>query len=122
MRFNPLPFCGISLVWCLSFTLAVPNIADGQTEYRAKVLELLIEHDALKTFKLIIEESISRAELEYQTMDDIFWQEFASYVDTLGQEQILDFICPIHLKYFSMEDLDNVLAFYKTGQIAKEEN
>ncbi len=88
--------------------IACSAFAQSKAEKIKTVLELTTSGNVgEKVMKQIIEQFAKI----YPKVDKKFWDEFSNAIKT---EDLIKMITPIYDKYYSEQDLDNLIAFYKT--------
>ncbi len=76
-----------------------------------KIYEYLEVTGSLKMGLQIAKQMISSYKEEYTNVDDKFWDDFLAEIDADGMAKI---VVPIYDKYFTEEDIDQIIIFYKT--------
>ena len=86
-------------------------IAFGQNSKEQKVRELLTLTEAANIGVDSSKRFLDAFREAYPTIPEEFWNKFAKEIKASDLE---DAIVPIYLKYYSEDDLNNLIAFYKT--------
>lgn len=87
----------------------------AQDNMEDKVSEFLELTGAKARFYMVIDQMIDLQKNGYgETIENEFFEEFRAKVKDNGYEEILEKLMPVYLKYFSEEEMDGLLAFYKS--------
>lgn len=84
------------------------SFAQTKTE---KVKELLIEMKTTSNFEKMLDYLTTNAQKMYPDIPVEFWTEFKKEADTTI---LIDKITPIYEKHFTMKEIEDLIAFYKT--------
>lgn len=93
-----------------TFTLSIGFAQPSESKMK-KIYEYLEETGSLKMGVQIAQQMISSYKDAYTNVPEKFWDEFIDEIDVEGMSKI---IIPIYDKYFTEEDIDQLIIFYKS--------
>lgn len=96
------------ITWMSVFAL---GLVTAQQANKAKVKELLELTGSAKIGVQIMNNMIPSFQKSYSNVPEQFWKDFLKEINI---EEIEELIIPVYEKYYTDEDINNLIAFYKT--------
>ncbi len=96
-------FVFISCYSCIGFSQTIPK-----TE---KIKTLLEVTGSGKIGMQVVTQMIAAFKENYSNISDEFWNEFAKEIKP---DDLVNLIIPVYEKYYTEDDIDQMIAFYKT--------
>lgn len=93
--------------------LTAPIFAQDKLE--DKVSEFLELTGSKENFYMMMDQMIDQQKAAFEgAIDEEYFEVYRAKVKEYGYESIIEMIMPIYLKYYSEEELDGLLAFYRS--------
>ena len=97
------------------FAIAIQIVVLGQSgSYKEKVSTMISLNGSEATFKTVIEQMINQFQQMNTNVPQDFWKEMKSEFLKTSMKDLVDLIVPIYYKHLTEDDLDGIIAFYKT--------
>ncbi len=101
----------VFLISAFLFCILTEGFAQSSESKEKKIYEYLEVTGASKMSVQITQQMILSFKDSYSNVEEKFWDEFLKEIDVDGMTKI---IVPIYDKYFTEEDIDQLIIFYKT--------
>ncbi|MEI6310927.1 MAG: DUF2059 domain-containing protein [Bacteroidota bacterium] len=103
--------CSLLLLCTLSFASQAQS-----KEYKKLVKEYMETTNALAQFNANIVTILDmfKGKETYSEIPDKFWVDFQAEIEKTSETRLIDMFVEIYYKYFTEEDLKEIIAFYKT--------
>lgn len=99
----------------LLFTLLMQPAFSQSSALNAKIIELMEVMGASAQFETVVDNLINLQRQSYDGMiSSEFWDEFSKEMRKDGFADLYEMIIPIYEKHFNEEDIDGIIAFYKS--------
>ena len=102
--------CSIAIAICS----IVSSSAQAPTEYKTVLKEMFTVSGSEQAYKTVITQMIGLFKAQYTQVPDTFWQEFETELLNKGIDGLTEMLVPTYKTYLSIEDLQTIIAFYKT--------
>jgi uncharacterized protein len=92
--------------------LLITNTCFSQTTSKTEKIKTLLEVTGSGNLGVqAVTQMIAAFKENYSNIGDEFWNEFAKEIKS---EDLVNLIIPVYDKYYTEEDVDQMIAFYKT--------
>ncbi len=110
--------CGLVLFVFSSFT----SRAQKNVEYNEALTEMLEASGTMDAYQGMVIEMISMMRTVSTNIDDEIWEKFEKKFTNVSMDELITKLEPVYAKYYTLEDLKNIIQFYETptGQKIKE--
>ena len=99
----------------LLLTLLMQPVFSQSTDLNDKIVELMDVMGATAQFEMVVDNLINLQRQSYDGMiTSEFWDEFSKEMKKDGFADLYEMIIPIYEKHFNEEDVDGIIAFYKS--------
>lgn len=101
---------------CLVIALSgfVGRASAQEDEYRVTLEKMMRTSGGLDAGNTIIKQVSSYLKQSVPGVPEVFWEKFVAKWDTKIGSRLVDIYLPIYRKYLSIEDLNQINAFYET--------
>lgn len=104
----------IVLLFALSLLTATLSFSQDKAAYRESFKKMMIANGSEQTFKTVIDQMINNYKLERPEVKQELWDGLGESFQKIGIEELLDLLLPVYQKHLSLEDINNMTAFYQT--------
>lgn len=104
----------IVLLFALSLLTATVSFSQDKAIYRESFKKMMIANGSEQTFKVAIDQMISSYKAQRPDIKQELWDGLGESFHKIGIEELLDLLLPVYQKNLSLEDIDNMTAFYQT--------
>lgn len=103
-------------IFVLSFSLTFLSSTTAQVDqaYTDTLSMLLEASGARNTFSVVIDQSISFYKQQYDEVPDAFWDELQKEMGENAYDDLVKLLAPIYYEHLNQEDLEAILAFYRS--------
>jgi len=104
----------IILLFTLILLTATLSFSQDKAVYRESFKKMMIANGSEQTFKTVIDQMVNNYKSERPEVKQEIWNELGETFHKVGIEELLDLLLPIYQKHLSLEDINNMTAFYQT--------
>ena len=104
----------IILLFALSLLTATLTFSQDKAAYRESFKKMMIANGSEQTFKVVIDQMISAYKTQRPEIKQEIWDGLGASFHKIGIEELLDLLLPVYQKHLSLEDINNMNAFYET--------
>ena len=98
--------CTLALLWAMA-----PSVQAQPSDTLNMRIREMMEVTGMGNLSLqVMQQMIPSMKQAYPQVPDKFWTEFMQSVDA---EELMELIVPIYARHFTLEDIEDLLAFYK---------
>ncbi len=105
-------------IYRLVIVIALMGLATtsfGQTEsYSQKVKTMLRLNGTMETFRSSLTMILNSYKSAYSNVSEEAWQELEQEFRSASLDDLVEMLVPVYHKYLSEDDLDAIIAFYRT--------
>lgn len=99
-----------SIFYTLAF-ITLPLIGFSQESKNQKLKEFLEVSGAAKMGEQVVSSMIEMFKSSYSDVQNEFWNEFKKEIKS---DQLVDLVTPIYAKHYTEDELNELIAFYKS--------
>jgi len=104
----------IILLFTLILFTATLSFSQDKATYRESFKKMMIANGSEQTFKTVIDQMVSNYKAERPEVKQEIWDGLGETFHKVGIEELLDLLLPVYQKHLSLEDINNMTAFYQT--------
>ena len=101
----------LSILLCVGF---IASISAQDQEYRNEVKKMMELSGGAVSFEQTINQMLENMQGQLMNVPAEFWIEMKTEMTKDGIDKLIEMITPIYYKYFTLEDLKQINAFYET--------
>lgn len=102
------------LMMALTLSWATCTLAQSDDEY-AQALQKMIEVSGGEdSYKVVIHQFTEMYKEQYPEIDAKFWKEFEKEFQLAAMNDLVVLLVPVYQKHLTLEDLNDIIAFYQT--------
>ena len=92
------------------------NLNAQSNQYKAQVKEYMRVTGSLNEFTSTIKEFIDifKNNEAYASIPEKFWSDFEKEINQMSDDDLVELFAPVYYKYYSEEDLKQIIAFYNS--------
>ncbi|HSH65205.1 MAG TPA: DUF2059 domain-containing protein, partial [Bacteroidia bacterium] len=98
-------------IFFLFICISTLSAFSQESPKRIKIKELLELTGSAKVGLMVTKSLIATFQNSYPKVEQKFWDDFSNEIKA---EDMIDILVPIYDKYYTDDDLDQLIAFYKT--------
>lgn len=102
-----------TLLLCLAFVVTMQAQASADKEYQAAVTKMLEVSNSLDAMKQMAPQIIAMVKQQAPEVPQAFWEDMEKTMVSMYDE-IIKAIIPIYQKYFTLQDIQGIIAFYES--------
>lgn len=102
-----------TLLLCLAFVITMQAQAPADKEYQAAVTKMLEVSNSLDAMKQMAPQIIAMVKQQAPEAPQAFWDDMEKMMVSMYDE-IIKAIIPIYQKYFTLQDIQGIIAFYES--------
>jgi hypothetical protein len=98
----------------ITFLVSLNAFGQIDTVYVEKLRDLVEIAEMQKSYEVITRKLIDTYKTRNPEVDEIFWNELYLEINNRTSKDLAKLFLPLYQKYFSIEDIENMIEFYKT--------